>query len=326
MSVISCNNTSTISESEWFRYLYAVDIDITRYYDEDTVIILSAPSSPEQIKSILADSFVKNHNEFCLFCCDLITDFLFFDKKYVSSKLCHITAEVYNNFLCSNALTIIHCKSGEIFNLPRYINALPSSHKDATISNERSSRSENGEISQRTDREMEMSETSEFQIEFMNHPKYCSIIKDCVYQQLIQTFRAHEFRLIDADWSRKQEFYGVFSIGYRCDDGKVVPADIIMQRDDKLFIHFGTFGDQSGQKFGWISVPNDRVSPPPKTAYSRQAHLWHIYNQQRNRNNANDNDQNLNDGNDLEAVSEQRVAASWTFRYQFCRDSDSQRL
>ena len=253
MSVITCEDISTIQPSKWLQLLHDIDMGVTNYFDESEVIILSLPTPRPEIKQILTDYLISNQNEFCIFSCDIIIDFLVFDYKQTQNKMPQITKSIHYSLLNENSLSIIHCKSGEIFSLPRkiYTELIKLENENETFA-----------VFQCIEDEDYM---RYLKLEFMNHPKYFDIIKNCVYNKMCQIFPKSNFKLIDADWSNKSEFYGIFRIGYRYLNGKIVCADIIMQKDRKIFVHFGNEVNENGLKFSWISVPNDRITPPPKT-------------------------------------------------------------
>ena len=78
--------------------------------------------------------------------------------------------------------------SGDIFNLPRNLK-----HN----------------VSKTEEHE---SECDKLNIEFTNHPKYYDSIKECVYNNMREILFRNNVKLIDADWSKKSEFYGIFEI------------------------------------------------------------------------------------------------------------------
>eukprot|EP01084_Bolivina_argentea_P119762 212319_1 len=68
------------------------------------------------------------------------------------------------------------------------------------------------------------------------------------------------------DWSRKTDFAEIECVGYLCDDGEIVKADVEHQNRNKIFVNFNNHSYSSyhsGAKFLWIAVPNDRIRPPP---------------------------------------------------------------
>eukprot|EP00483_Globobulimina_turgida_P012534 UN12557 len=66
------------------------------------------------------------------------------------------------------------------------------------------------------------------------------------------------------DWNGRTDFTDVKLIGYLCDDGEVIQGDILRRMTDQIFVHFTTYSEDSGKNYGWISIPNARICPPPK--------------------------------------------------------------
>eukprot|EP01083_Nonionella_stella_P289246 984356_1 len=68
-----------------------------------------------------------------------------------------------------------------------------------------------------------------------------------------------------ADWSKRTDFDDVDLVGYLCDDGEVIQGDCLRRQKGKIFVHFNTDAPHFGKKYDWISIPNERICPPPKT-------------------------------------------------------------
>jgi len=213
-----------------------IDAAVSERTDED-LIVLSAPTEPAVMKELIAGALIDSEQYMCLFCCDIIVHFLVPSKRSVLGRLPANSDYVYEDLLSANAVSIIHVASGDVFNLPRELSP------------------------------------GRMVLEFMDHAVFSAVIRDCVYRPLSNQFPECEFKLIDADWSHRVSFYGIFRVGYRCDDGVVIPADIITQKDQRIFIHFQHFQEYAGSKFGWVAVPNDRLSPPPKNFRRRSLNI-----------------------------------------------------
>eukprot|EP01083_Nonionella_stella_P124961 377708_1 len=72
-------------------------------------------------------------------------------------------------------------------------------------------------------------------------------------------------RKLIEDWSKRSDFGDVDLLGYLCDDGQVIQGDCLWRQKGKTFIPFNTDAPHFGKKYDWISIPNERICPPPKT-------------------------------------------------------------
>ena len=265
MSLISCDKISLISQDKWNEVLNAIETSIIKHQDIEDIILLSSTTAPKEINQILIDYLIENDNEYAIFSCDIIIEFLISTSKAIENKMQQVSPAIYQNLIDKNAMSIIHCPSGDIFNLPRII---------ADFNENTETETENADIF--NEEEHFISDT--LSIEFMNYPKYFDIIQECVYENMreILTTNGNTVKLVHADWSKRSEFYGILEIGYRGNDGKIVPADVILQKENQIFIHCGNNANMSNlqRKFGWINVPNDRITPPVKRKKTNTTTLY----------------------------------------------------
>ena len=84
-----------------------------------------------------------------------------------------------------------------------------------------------------------------------------------------------EEREVIEDWSKKVDFSDVKSIGYLCDDGAVIVGDVVKMNGNgtQIFVHFNNDGGHYGKKYGYIDIPNERISPPPKNRPKQRSML-----------------------------------------------------
>eukprot|EP01084_Bolivina_argentea_P002622 4853_1 len=223
MSVIFNTKKPEISSNEWFKFIQKLDTKLHTDYDSKSIILLSCPTEPNHMKHILSEYMISTNNEESLFCIDIILDFLIFSKKYVSNLLPNKNIKIHY-LLKSNCIVIVHIKSLDIFCLPRHLH-------------------------------------SKFNIKFMNYSNYSNIIKNTIYLSLQKTFPS-TFNIMPQDWTRKHNFFNISEIGYLCNDGIIIRGDVVRQNNNKIFVHFNTGASHFGHKYKWITVPNDRISPP----------------------------------------------------------------
>ena len=231
MSVIFNTKKPRISGGEWLRYIQRVDDNLHSEYDNRDIIILSAPTKPARIRSILDGYMMDNDLEQSLFCSDIILDFLNLNIQCIRRRLPNdgdskSLSQSLFWMLSPYAVVILHIQSGDMFTLPRR----PS---------------------------------SEFNLQFMPFRNYSDVIERHIFKELDVSFPS-TFDMMPQDWTKKEDFSRIPEVGYLCDDGTTVTTDVVRQKKDgsQIFVHFKHCASRGGSKYRWISVPNDRISPP----------------------------------------------------------------
>ena len=231
MSVIFNTRKHRISGGEWLRYIQKVDANLLSEYENRDIIILSAPTKPARIRSLLDGYMLENDLEESLFCSDIILDFLNLNIQSIRRRLPNdgdskSLSQSLFWMMSGYAVVILHIQSGDMFTLPR---------RPAT----------------------------EFNLQFMPFRNYSDVIETQIYKELDICFPA-TFDMMPQDWTKKEDFSRIPEVGYLCDDGTTVNTDVVRQKKDgsQIFVHFKHCASRGGSKYRWIPVPNDRISPP----------------------------------------------------------------
>eukprot|EP01084_Bolivina_argentea_P040061 74030_1 len=171
---------------------------------------------------------------------DIILDYLLPNSQYVSNKLSKNCDCIYYSLLAANAIVIINIKHQNIFTIPRDIDDL----------NEDS-----------------------FSIYFTNNDCFIDIIK-CLYLEFHKIYPSKIKSNIAANWSKRCNFDGVSQISYLCENGKIIDADIIQQKEDKIFIVFQKSVKEFEHRFAWIKIPNYRIAPCAGYIYPKHQPMY----------------------------------------------------
>ena len=239
MSLI-CHN-SKLSATTWSDCLIKLDQDMMNMYDKhDKYIIISLPFPLNEIKQSI-QQFISNtfSNGSLLFCCDLILQFMTWDKKdlikhlklhypYYYTKWDNTT---YDQLTSTQSLIILNVQNCQYLTIPRNIS----------------------------------SEILSKPIYFYFDPdnKEYSELCESVANNIANKYLPENFN-VSNDWSERKEFKESTLIGYLCDDGEIIRGDLLRQSRNKIFVHFDGDSDRYGKKCDWINVPNQRICPPPK--------------------------------------------------------------
>ena len=218
---------------EWVKCLMNLDRDIMDLHDAlNYTIIISSPYKPNDMKQALqqhiCDTFIQQS---ILFCCDIIMDFIIPNNQMTQIQ----TSSV--DLLEHNAIIIINRKNSKFISIPRNVAAFSNKWK--------------------------ISWWKEMENDNKSYNKICSSIANKIGKQYLS-----QYFYVEQDWSQRTDFTDVSEVGYLCDNGVTVEGDVLRQRhsDLAIFVNFHTDTDAShyGRKHDWISVPNQRLCPPPK--------------------------------------------------------------
>ena len=243
-----CRNV-WISEEAWIDTLLKIDDDIMKLCNDlSKVVVISLPYKLSSVNQVLTE-FISNSfvQQSMLFCCDLIMEYVVSNKYTINKRIRKFenlanhggtlsiwTIQAHDSLISTEAVIFINTENGEYVSIPRDKNQLHNEWK----------------ISWKYD-------------EIETSAAYTNIISN-IFDKISNKYLSDHFRFIES-WSHKFDFSNISLIGYLCDDGEVVKADILRQRHGRIFIHLydgSVVG--SDKKYEWISVPNDRICAPPK--------------------------------------------------------------
>eukprot|EP01084_Bolivina_argentea_P006161 11660_1 len=90
-----------------------------------------------------------------------------------------------------------------------------------------------------------------------------------------QQYTTQELNKVETnDWSKRTDFKGVKLIGYLCDNGEIIQCNCFIQKPGEIFVYFNSEAGHYGKKYVWISVPNERICPPPKNTLKRKTQTY----------------------------------------------------
>ena len=243
-----CKNAD-VSIDDWKDCLLKIDQDILRnnLYDEsDKVIIILLPYKINDIKQSLtqfiSDSF---DNESMLFCCDVIMEFIVYNKYYIHNKINNNkklkdndpskwTNDNYDELASTQSLILIDIETLKFVALPRNVNDLFNSWK----------------------------------ISWNNGEKYGKICSQ-IFKNIGDKYLKNNFIFMDEDWANKTNFAGISRIGCIRYDGTIVEGDLLSQNSAtfQISVHFPFHSYRNpspyGQEYVELTVPNDRICAPP---------------------------------------------------------------